>query len=151
MANYTEHYNFVKPLETENYDVEVANTNSSIADNILYSKVDKIPGKELSTNDFTNAYKKKIDSMQTLYRFKSSVETINDLSSIENKNIGDVYKCKSDSYNYCWNGEEWVNIGTDSDFSEILEKLEGLGNNTGDSLPIGTIVEYDGTTVPERL
>ena len=47
MANYTEHYNFIKPLDTEGYDVEVANTNSGIADNILYSKVDKISRKSI--------------------------------------------------------------------------------------------------------
>lgn len=47
MANYTEHYNFIKPLETEEYDVKVANTNSSIADNVLFSKVDKVSRKSI--------------------------------------------------------------------------------------------------------
>lgn len=61
MSNYTEHYNLKKPLKTENYDVDVANNNNDIIDEKIYNKVDKIPGRGLSTNDFTNEYKKKID------------------------------------------------------------------------------------------
>lgn len=61
MSDYTEHYNLKKPLKTENYDVDVANTNNDIIDEKIYNKVDKISGKDLSTNDFTNEYKKKID------------------------------------------------------------------------------------------
>lgn len=61
MSNYTEHYNLKKPLKTENYDVDVANTNNDIIDEKIYNKVDKISGRGLSTNDFTNEYKKKID------------------------------------------------------------------------------------------
>lgn len=62
MSNYTEHYNLKKPLKTESYDVDVANTNNDIIDEKLYEKVDKIPNKGLSTNDFTDGYKKKIDN-----------------------------------------------------------------------------------------
>lgn len=61
MSDYTEHYNLKKPLKTENYDVDVANTNNDIIDEKIYNKVDKISGRGLSTNDFTNEYKKKID------------------------------------------------------------------------------------------
>lgn len=61
MSNYTEHYNLKKPLKTENYDVDVANNNNDIIDEKIYNKVDKISGRGLSTNDFTNEYKKKID------------------------------------------------------------------------------------------
>lgn len=63
MSDYTEHYNLKKPLKTENYDVDVANTNNDIIDEKIYNKVDKISGKDLSTNDFTNEYKKKIDRL----------------------------------------------------------------------------------------
>lgn len=43
MSEYTEYYNLKKPKQTENYDVDVANTNNSIIDTTLYSKVDKKP------------------------------------------------------------------------------------------------------------
>lgn len=43
---------------------------------------------------------------------------------IENKNIGDVYKCKEDFNDYVWNGTEWINIGQNTDFNEVLESIE---------------------------
>lgn len=63
MATYTEHYNLKKPANLENYNVEDANSNNDILDETLFGKQDKIPGKGLSTNDFTNEYKKKLDSL----------------------------------------------------------------------------------------
>lgn len=45
MPNYTEHYNLIKPLENENYNVSVANTNNIIIDNAIYGKVEKVPRK----------------------------------------------------------------------------------------------------------
>ena len=124
MADYTNNYNLIKPLQDENYDVNIANTNNTIMDNILYGKVDKVHGKGLSTNDFTDGYKKKIDSMQTLYRFKGTVKTTNDLSFIEDRNVGDTYKCMENSNTYIWNGLEWINVGQDGDYSQILEQID---------------------------
>ena len=49
---------------SEYYDIKVANTNNKIIDEKLYEKVDKVPNKELSTNDFTNGYKQKLDSLK---------------------------------------------------------------------------------------
>lgn len=45
MADYTNHYNLKKPAKSENYDVDVANTNNDIIDEKLYGKVDKKPRK----------------------------------------------------------------------------------------------------------
>ena len=64
MSNYTEHYNAKKPLQSENYDVEVANFNNDLWDEKIYEKQDKISGKSLSTNDFTNLYKVKLDGLK---------------------------------------------------------------------------------------
>ena len=63
MAEYTEHYNLKKPLKSENYDVDVANTNNDIIDEKIFGKVDKIVGKSLSSNDFTDGYKQKVDKL----------------------------------------------------------------------------------------
>lgn len=43
MADYTNNYNLIKPLQNENYDVDIANTNNTIIDNTLFNKVDKKP------------------------------------------------------------------------------------------------------------
>ncbi len=110
MAGYTKNYNFKKPTGTEYYNIEDANINNEMIDGVLYEKVDKIPNKSLSTNDFTDGYKKKIDSMQTLYRFKGTVNMVNDLSAII-ASVGDTYKCKTNFKDYTWNGTDWVDIG----------------------------------------
>ena len=65
MPNYTKNYNLIKPNKTENYDIEdVTNKNMDIIDEELFGKVDKVPGKGLSTNDFTNEYKNKLDRLE---------------------------------------------------------------------------------------
>ena len=65
MPNYTKHYNFIKPNKTENYDIEdVTTKNMDILDEELFGKEDKVPGKGLSTNDFTDAYKNKLDELE---------------------------------------------------------------------------------------
>lgn len=62
MPDYTKNYNFIKPKKTEKYDIDdVTRKNMDIADTELFNKQDKEPGKGLSTNDFTNAYKDKVD------------------------------------------------------------------------------------------
>lgn len=104
----------------------------------------KYHGKDLSTNDFTDGYKKKIDSMQTLYRFKGTVDTVNDLSSIEDRNIGDTYKCKANSNTYIWNGTEWINAGQDVDYSEILEQIDTYQEEVNTQL---TNIEQEGIIV----
>lgn len=63
MPNYTKNLNLIKPSANENYDVDVANTNNELIDASIGNKVEKVPGKELSTNDFTNGYKQKVDRL----------------------------------------------------------------------------------------
>ena len=53
MATYTDNCNLILPAKSENYDVDTANTNNQIIDTQLGNKVNKVPGKGLSTNDFT--------------------------------------------------------------------------------------------------
>lgn len=124
MSNYTEHYNLKKPLKTESYDVEVANTNNDIIDEKLYGKADKVPGKGMSSNDFTDKYKSKLDSLQYIYKYKGSVNTYNELSTIEEKNLGDVVNVLDTCKNYAWNNNEWVELGTTVNIENLVKKDE---------------------------
>lgn len=45
MADYTKNYNLILPKETENYDIETANTNNKVIDAALGNKVEKMPRK----------------------------------------------------------------------------------------------------------
>lgn len=190
MSDYTEHYNLKKPKQTESYNVEDANSNNDIIDKTLFKKQDKIPGKGLSTNDFTNEYKNKIDNLQRIYRFKGNVENYAGLSEISASN-GDIYNVINEAKNYAWNGTEWVQLGfvidmsefaykeeiptknsqleNDSNFAsfpsggykgQILEKKSNNDNDvewvyndggiTGDTLPIGSVVEFASDNIPDN-
>lgn len=67
--------------------------------------------------------------MQTLYRFKGTVESVSELIDIDNRVVGDVYKCKEDINDYIWNGQDWVNIGQNVDFTEIMQNVEELNQS----------------------
>lgn len=67
MANNTTNYNLIKPTNEDFYNVEDFNNNSDIIDAELKNvndkadgKVDKVTGKGLSTNDYTNEEKNKL-------------------------------------------------------------------------------------------
>ena len=68
--------------------------------------------------------------MQTLYRFKGTINTVDDLSFIENRNTGDTYKCKANSNTYIWNGVEWIDTGKDVDYSDILNLIDTYQEET---------------------
>lgn len=109
----------------------------------------------MSTNDFTNEYKKKVDALQTLYRFKGNVETLEELNSKTNNNVGDTWNCKEDGNNYCWNKMEWVNIGTNIDLSNYATKgeVETLRTNIENAIQevADTVVTEIATTTQDGL
>lgn len=110
MSGYTEHYNLKKPTQSENYNVEDANTNNTIIDAILFGKVDKVAGKDLSSNDFTNEYKLKLDAMGKIYNYLGTVQNLDALGKIENSKKGDLYHVQSESADYAWNGTKWEKV-----------------------------------------
>lgn len=91
MAEYTTHYNLKKPAKNENYNIDVANENNDIIDEKLYGKVDKKAGKDLSTNDFTNEYKKKLDSLKNY----DDAEVIKQITSF-NERAGKVEEANTE-------------------------------------------------------
>lgn len=97
------------------------------------------------------------DFLQTLYRFKGTVNTIEDLKLKINVNLSDTYKCLEDSNNYTWNGTDWINIGQNIDYDALLNKIEEV-NTKIDNLkfkdifnlvyPIGSIYISTNNTNP---
>lgn len=72
MPNQTENYKLIQPLPGEPYNVADQNANMEVIDGALKGhddelkkKVVKEAGKGLSANDFTDAYKKKVDDTST--------------------------------------------------------------------------------------
>ena len=126
MPDYTQNYNLIKPKKSENYDVEdTTNTNMDIIDTQLGNKMDKVPGKGPSTNDFTNKYKNKLDTLQNIYKFMGAVNTVSDLPTTGQKN-GDVYNVKSENKDYAWNDstQQWVELGSATNLDNVATKDE---------------------------
>ena len=155
MPDYTQYYNLIKPKKGENYDVDDTTcTNMDIIDTQLANKVEKVPGKGLSTNDFTNNYKNKIDTLQNIYRFMGAVDTVSDLPTTGQKN-GDVYNVKSENKDYAWNDntQTWVQLGSATNLDNVATKSEiniqratvtlssTVNANTNYTLPTGMYYE----------
>lgn len=64
-VTYTENYNLGKQENhSDKFDMAVITENMDKIDTALADKVDKESGKGLSTNDFTDADKSKLDSLE---------------------------------------------------------------------------------------
>lgn len=124
MPNYTNYYSLIKPKKGENYDVdETTGKNMDIIDTELHRKVEKQPGKGLSSNDFTDGYKNKIDTLSSVRRYKGSKNSFEELQQKGNR-AGDVWNVVSEGKAYAWNGEEWEDIGSNIDFTVLVTKEE---------------------------
>lgn len=103
MPNYTDNINLILPKKSENYDVETANTNNRIIDGKIAEKVDKVTGKGLSTNDFTNGYKNKLDTLENYddTDIKTDITNIKTEQATQNTNITtnttEISKLKSEN------------------------------------------------------
>ncbi len=67
--------------------------------------------------------------MQTLYKFKGTIENTSDLNNITDRKVGDVYRCLEDQNNYIWNGQNWINIGKDTDINIVMKEIEQTNQN----------------------
>lgn len=117
------------------------------------TKVDKVEGKGLSTNDFTDEDKTKLAALSSgggvadsvawdnitdkpdlalksdisnIYKYKGSVENYASLPTEDNA-VGDVWDVTSTGMNYAWTGEGWDALG------EMFE-IEAITNTEIDSI-----------------
>ena len=102
------------------------------------NKVDKVEGKQLSTEDYTTAEKTKlatypenystvtalIDSkVASVYKYKGTVATEAELPSADQV-VGDVYHVTEKSKEFVWDGEKWEELGGIVDLSGYYTKTE---------------------------
>ena len=63
MSTLTENYKLIKPDQTDAIDISNLNDNIDVIDRTLFNKVDTVNGKTLSTNDYTDADKQKVNTI----------------------------------------------------------------------------------------
>ena len=117
MSTYTEHYNAKKPSKSENYDIDVANFNNDLWDEKIFEKQDKVVGKALSTNDFTNQYKNKLDSLKNY----DDTEIKNNIEDIQIEQIEQDTKIQF---------LQTENLSLKSENERLREDLKGLPTST---------------------
>ena len=107
--------------------------------NLLDNKVDKVSGKDLSTNDFTDAYKQQIDDNKT------AIETLNGDSSIVGSVDSKVATAYSNATSY-----------TDTECAKKVDKVSGKGLSTNDftdelKTKLDNLENYDDTALGNRV
>lgn len=139
-ANFTELYNAITTIPTKLS--QLTNDIGFItADNAaITNKVDKVSGKGLSSNDYTDAEKEKLASitpneyakktdLTTVYKYQGSKAAVADLPTTGNE-VGHVWNVEADGMNYAWDGSKWDALGGSVDLSGYATKAEmnsGLG------------------------
>ena len=83
--------------------------------NSLQNKVDKVEGKGLSSNDFTDSYKNKIDNMNNLIQAKSITAQFKNLTNEDISNHIEVKAVIPNGYKFlCWtncSSDGWISKG----------------------------------------
>lgn len=107
--------------------------------NLLDNKVNKVSGKDLSTNDFTDAYKQQIDDNKT------AIETLNGNSTV----VGSVDSKVSTAYS---NATSY----TDTECAKKVDKVNGKGLSTNDftdelKTKLNNLENYDDTALGNRV
>lgn len=105
------------------------------------NKVDKVEGKQLSTEDYTTAEKTKlatypenystvtalIDSkVASVYKYKGTVATEAELPNSDQV-VGDVYHVTEKSKEFVWDGKKWEELGGIVDLSGYYTRTETDG------------------------
>ena len=67
-------------------------------------------------------------AISSVYRYKGSVATYNDLPASDNV-TGDVWDVRDTGINYAWNGTGWDALGTSVDTSTLWSSVSGQSNS----------------------
>lgn len=104
----------------------------------LNNKVDKVEGKGLSTNDFTDDLLNLLKKVSKPLNYKGSVPTYNDLPT-EGNLEGDVWNVTKTDVNYAWTGADWDPFGSSA--VNIVDDLTTGGTSAALSAEQGKVLK----------
>lgn len=104
----------------------------------LSNKVDKVEGKGLSTNDFTDDLLNLLRKVSKPLNYKGSVPTYNDLPT-EGNLEGDVWNVIKTDVNYAWTGTDWDPFGSSA--VNIVDDLTTGGATAALSVEQGKVLK----------
>lgn len=173
MSTLTENYKLIKPDQTDAIDISNLNDNADIIDTTLFNKVDKVNGKALSTNDYTNTDKQKVNTIDNKVdkedgkglstndytdEDKDAVGSIiNKIDKIDGKGLStnDYTDEDKDAVNTIGNKvdkEEGKVLSTNDYTNEDKEKLNSLSNYIHPDTHLASMIVFeDGETLQEKF
>ena len=95
--------------------VYTAGEGIEIQDNVVKA-IPYTAGNNISINE-----NKEISCDISTMNFKGTVATYEQLPK-DGQNVGDVWNISSTNTNYCWNGSNWITIGSSVDISGLMNK-----------------------------
>ena len=133
--------NYIKSVDSKNFAVstegklsivEIEQSQVKQLDQVLKSKVEAVPGKGLSTNDFTTAYKNQLDTLPNTEEFKLLKSTVGNLNQTINGYVDD---------------EGTEVLGLKSTVSLLQQQVGSLNNNYISINDFETIIGEDINTL----
>ena len=127
-ANFAELYNAIANISVPTKVSQLQNDAGYLTQHQdISGKVDKVNGKQLSTNDYTTAEKNKLAGIDldlyakktdiaSAYNYKGSKANLAALPSSGNT-VGDVWNTEDTGMNYAWTGTAWDALGSTVDLS----------------------------------
>lgn len=83
----------------------------------LSKKVDKVAGKDLSTNDYTNDDKNRLAIALTYRGVKATIDQLPSSGNMQ----GDMWRVSEDNGDYYWNGTTWLRLGTEEELEALTD------------------------------
>ena len=145
MSTLTENYKLIKPDQTDAIDISNLNDNADVIDTTLFNKVDKVFGKALSTNDYTNEDKQKVSTIANkVDKEDGKVLSSNDYTN-EDKQAVESISNKVDKVS----GKA---LSTNDYTNEDKEKLNKLSNYTHPGTHLASMIVFaDGETLQHKF
>ena len=118
---------------TSNANQAAQNANNAVTelDNRLAAKVDKVNGKGLSTNDFSNEYKQKVDTLENY----DDTEINEDIEELETENIKLKQRISDLENNELVNTVSGENIDIDDSANATIRNIKITGKSIQDGTP----------------
>ena len=145
MSTLTTNYKLIKPDPTDAVDINNFNDNADILDETLFNKVDKVKGKGLSTNDYTNTDKQKVNTIANkVDKEDGKVLSSNDYTDEDKEAVGTIIN-KIDKV-------AGKGLSSNDYTDEDKEKLNTLSNYTHPDTHLASMIVFeDGETLQEKF
>ena len=114
-----------------NQAAQSANNAVTEIDNRLANKVDKVNGKDLSTNDFSNEYKQKVDTLENY----DDTEINEDIEELETENIKLKQRISDLENNELINTVSGESIDIDDSANATIRNIKITGKSIQDGTP----------------